>query len=112
MAATQMLAGFHAVIARLRQAPETIREVYVETQRKDKRMQSLIEQVSKAGRPVHLVGADRLDGLAGGSRHQGVVAVADARKLADDLLVIYCSFFLDDRNRYITKSTAVRIFSQ
>lgn len=85
MAATQMLAGFHAVIARLRQAPESIREVYVEAQRKDKRMQSLIEQVSKAGRPVHLVGTDRLDGLAGGSRHQGVVAVADARKLADDL---------------------------
>jgi 23S rRNA (guanosine2251-2'-O)-methyltransferase len=85
MAATQMLAGFHAVIARLRQAPESIREVYVEAQRKDKRMQSLIEQVSKAGRPVHLVGTNRLDGLAGGSRHQGVVAVADARKLADDL---------------------------
>jgi 23S rRNA (guanosine2251-2'-O)-methyltransferase len=85
MAATQMLAGFHAVIARLRQAPESIREVYVEAQRKDKRMQSLIEQVSKAGRPVHLVGSDRLDGLAGGTRHQGVVAVADARKLADDL---------------------------
>ena len=85
MAATQMLAGFHAIIARLRQAPESIREVYVEAQRKDKRMQSLIEQVSKAGRPVHLVGTDRLDGLAGGSRHQGVVAVADARKLADDL---------------------------
>jgi 23S rRNA (guanosine2251-2'-O)-methyltransferase len=85
MAATQMLAGFHAIIARLRQAPESIREVYVEAQRKDKRMQSLIEQVSKAGRPVHLVGSDRLDGLAGGSRHQGVVAVADTRKLADDL---------------------------
>ena len=85
MAATQMLAGFHAVIARLRQAPETIREVYIEAQRKDKRMQSLVDQVSKAGRPVHLVGADRLDGLAGGARHQGVVAVADARKLADDL---------------------------
>lgn len=85
MATTQMLAGFHSVIARLRQAPETVREVYVEAQRKDKRMQSLIDQVGKAGRPVHLVNADRLDGLAGGSRHQGVVAVADARKLADDL---------------------------
>jgi 23S rRNA (guanosine2251-2'-O)-methyltransferase len=42
MAATQMLAGFHAVIARLRQAPESIREVYVEAQRRDKRMQALI----------------------------------------------------------------------
>ena len=85
MAATQTLAGFHAVIARLRQAPDTIREIYVEAQRRDKRMQALIEQATKAGRSVHPVGADRLDGLAGGSRHQGVVAVADARKLAHDL---------------------------
>ncbi len=85
MAATQTLAGFHAVIARLRQAPDSIREIYVEAQRRDKRMQALIEQATAAGRSVHPVGADRLDGLAGGSRHQGVVAVADARRLADDL---------------------------
>ena len=85
MAATQMLAGFHAVIARLRQAPESIREVYVEAQRRDKRMQALIATATQAGRAVHPVSADRLDGLTGGSRHQGVVAVADVRKLADDL---------------------------
>lgn len=85
MAATQMLAGFHAVIARLRQAPGSIRELYVEAARKDKRMQSLIEQASAAGVAVHPVGVERLEGLSGGTRHQGVVAVADARKLASDL---------------------------
>ncbi len=85
MAATQTLAGFHAVIARLRQAPDSIQEIYVEAQRRDKRMQALIEQATSAGRKVHPVSADRLDGLTGGSRHQGVVAIADARRLADDL---------------------------
>ncbi len=85
MAATQTLAGFHAVIARLRQAPDSIREIYVEAQRRDKRMQTLIEQATAAGCAVHPVGADRLDGLTGGSRHQGVVAIADTRRLADDL---------------------------
>ena len=85
MAATQVLAGFHAVIARMRQAPATIREVYVEAQRRDKRMLTLIDQLGQAGFSVHPVGVDRLDGLAGGSRHQGVVAVADSRKLANDL---------------------------
>ena len=84
MAATQTLAGFHAVIARLRQAPDSIREIYVEAQRRDKRMQSLIEQATAAGRSVHPVGADRLDGLAGGSRHQGVVAVAAGTQPAVD----------------------------
>lgn len=85
MAATQTLAGFHSVIARLRQAPESIREIYVEAQRRDKRMVAFIEQASQAGCKVHPVVADRLDGLAGGSRHQGVVAIADVHRLADDL---------------------------
>ena len=85
MAATQMLAGFHAVIARLRQAPESIQEVYVEAQRRDKRMQALIATATQAGRAVHPVTTDRLDGLVGGARHQGVVAIAQTRKLADDL---------------------------
>ena len=85
MAATQVLAGFHAVIARMRQAPATIREVYVEAQRRDKRMQTLLDQLAQAGVSVHPVAVARLDGLAGGSRHQGVVAVAESRKLANDL---------------------------
>ena len=53
MAATQVLAGFHAVIARMRQAPATIREVYVEAQRRDKRMQTLLDQLAQAGVSVH-----------------------------------------------------------
>ena len=85
MASTQVLAGFHAVIARLRQAPESVREIYVESNRRDKRMLGLIEQATHLGRPVHPVNADRLSGLSGGSRHQGVVAIADTRSLAHDL---------------------------
>jgi 23S rRNA (guanosine2251-2'-O)-methyltransferase len=85
MASTQVLAGFHAVIARLRQAPKSVKELYVEASRRDKRMQSLIELAGIAGCSVHPVGVERLDGLAGGSRHQGVVAVAQARKLANHL---------------------------
>ncbi len=63
----------------------TIREVYVEAQRRDKRMLTLIDQLTQAGVSVHPVAVARLDGLAGGSRHQGVVGVAEARKLANDL---------------------------
>ena len=85
MAATQTLAGFHSVIARLRQAPGSIKDIYVEAQRRDKRMVSFIEQATEAGCNVHPVGADRLEGLAGGARHQGVVAIVEARRLADDL---------------------------
>ncbi|WP_280632894.1 RNA methyltransferase substrate-binding domain-containing protein, partial [Bordetella pertussis] len=77
MASTQVLAGFHAVVARLRHAPESIKEIYVEASRRDKRMQTFLEQAERAGRRVHPVAAERLDGLARGTRHQGVVAVAE-----------------------------------
>ncbi|SAI42548.1 tRNA/rRNA methyltransferase [Bordetella ansorpii] len=85
MASAQVLAGFHAVIARLRHAPESIKEIYVEASRRDKRMQSLIESAERAGRRVHPVAIDRLDGLSRGTRHQGVVALADERQLAVDV---------------------------
>lgn len=85
MASAQILAGFHAVVARLRHAPDSIKEVYVEASRRDKRMQSLIEQVEQAGRRVHPVTVERLDGLSRGTKHQGVVAVAEQRLLAVDV---------------------------
>ncbi len=85
MASTQVLVGFHAVVARLRHAPESIKDIYVEASRRDKRMQTLIEQAEKAGRRVHPVTTDRLDGLGRGTRHQGVVALADERQLAVDV---------------------------
>lgn len=85
MAATQVLAGFHAVVARMRHAPDSIKDIYVEASRRDKRMQSLIEQAERAGCKVHPVPTERLDGLASGTRHQGVVALADERQLAVDI---------------------------
>lgn len=82
MASAQVLAGFHAVVARLRHAPDSIKDIYVEASRRDKRMQTFIEQATHAGCRVHPVSMDRLDGLARGTRHQGVVALADERQLA------------------------------
>lgn len=85
MSSHQVLAGFHAVTARLRHAPATIRQLYVEASRRDKRMQTLIEQARQANVRVHPVESARLDGLARGTKHQGVVALADANTLATDI---------------------------
>lgn len=82
---SQVLAGFHAVTARLRHAPATIKEIYFDEARRDKRMQALLEQAEAAGLKCHGVRAPRLDGLAGGMRHQGVVALAQANVLAVDV---------------------------
>lgn len=85
MSSHQVLAGFHAVTARLRHAPATIRQLYVEASRRDKRMQTLIDLAQSAQVRVHPVAVDRLEGLARGTRHQGVVALAEANTLAADI---------------------------
>lgn len=85
MAASQVLVGFHAVSARLRFAPGSIKELYIEAMRRDRRMLALIEQATAAGCSPRAVGVERLEGIAKGSRHQGVVALAESLELAMDV---------------------------
>jgi 23S rRNA (guanosine2251-2'-O)-methyltransferase len=73
-----LLVGFHAVTARLRQRPESVRTLYVASARHDARSRDLLERARAAGTTVHAVDDTRLDELAKGTRHQGVVAVVDA----------------------------------
>ncbi|HXZ48468.1 MAG TPA: 23S rRNA (guanosine(2251)-2'-O)-methyltransferase RlmB [Usitatibacter sp.] len=83
------LAGFHAVTSRLRQRPGTIREIYVDAERRDARAKDLRELAKRLSVRVIAVDAKRLDGMAGGVRHQGVVAMAepvDMPKFIEDVL--------------------------
>ncbi|WP_257793848.1 23S rRNA (guanosine(2251)-2'-O)-methyltransferase RlmB [Paenalcaligenes niemegkensis] len=83
--ALQMLAGFHAVRARIRHAASSIKELYIEEARRDKRMQSFIEQAESQGLKIVFVDKKRLDTIARGVRHQGVVAMATEAELAMDV---------------------------
>jgi 23S rRNA (guanosine2251-2'-O)-methyltransferase len=85
MSQSTLLAGFHAVVARMRQAPNTVREVYVDGSRRDKRMSSLVALLNDHGVPCHMADASRLDQIAAGVRHQGVVAIVEQLSLAQDL---------------------------
>ena len=75
------LVGFHAVKSRLRQQPRTMREIYVDAQRDDARMRELRAAAEKLSVRVIAVDARRLDGIAGGVRHQGVVATAESIRM-------------------------------
>ena len=89
MSAPKVLFGFHAVGVRLKTAPQSILEIYVDMSRKDARMRQFLEKANEAG--ARLVEADgmRLAKLAGSHGHQGVAArvevLAQAHSL-DDLL--------------------------
>jgi len=81
----QPLLGFHAVRARLRAAPETLREVWVDRDRRDGRVKALLVELAVGQVKGHLGSSHELEAHAGGQRHQGVVGLALARRLADDL---------------------------
>jgi 23S rRNA (guanosine2251-2'-O)-methyltransferase len=75
------LAGFHAVKGRLKQKADSEREIYVDSARADARMKELRAAAEKLGVRVIPVDGKRLDGMAGGTRHQGVVAMADGMRM-------------------------------
>jgi 23S rRNA (guanosine2251-2'-O)-methyltransferase len=77
--------GFHAVQARLRAAPGTILEIWVDEGRQDARMRELLARLSSAGLTVHMADGNRLDKMVGGARHQGVVAKVEPLAMARTL---------------------------
>ena len=72
----RVLAGFHAVAARLRVAPDSIEAIYFDPRRRDARMQQLQQRAGEAGVRLVPVDPERLRGLSDGAPHQGVVALA------------------------------------
>jgi 23S rRNA (guanosine2251-2'-O)-methyltransferase len=71
---TKVLFGFHAVTVRLKTAPQSITEIHVDGSRRDARMRQFVERANEADAKIVESSAERLDALAGTSRHQGVVA--------------------------------------
>jgi 23S rRNA (guanosine2251-2'-O)-methyltransferase len=89
MSDTRIICGFHAVTAKLRHAAEDVKEILVAEGRRDGRMRDLLRAAEAADVRVIACPAERLDGLAGGTRHQGVAArvAATAKFLTlDDVL--------------------------
>ena len=89
MSAPKVLFGFHAVGVRLKTAPASILELYVDPSRRDARMRQFVERAKEAG--LRLLDADgmRLAKLCGSHGHQGVVArvqAIDQARSLDDLL--------------------------
>jgi 23S rRNA (guanosine2251-2'-O)-methyltransferase len=82
---TRLLFGFHAVIARLRSHPDSVREIFTDSARHDSRVRDLVALAEQHRVRVVNVDAARLDGLARGERHQGVIARAEAVDTRMDL---------------------------
>lgn len=79
MSETRILFGFHSVLGRIRQHPESVQEVCYDKTRNDARMLEMLKVVEQKGVRIMQMDKERLDGLANRGRHQGVIArVIDA----------------------------------
>ena len=85
MSRPHVLFGFHAITVRMKTAPQSILELHVESARRDARMRAFAERARDAGIKIVESDGERLDKLAGSSRHQGVVARVEAVKLPHSL---------------------------
>lgn len=88
-AGSRLIYGFHAVLGKLRRDPEAVFEVFLASQRQDVRAKDVAHLAEAQGVRLLQADAERLDGMVGTRRNQGVVARIDARqrevKLADVL---------------------------
>ena len=71
---TEQVFGIHAVEAVLRVDAERVRRLFVQAQRRDPRMTTLLELAAAASVPVENCDRSRLDRMTHNGRHQGVVA--------------------------------------
>lgn len=73
--AIEMIGGIHAVGSLLKFRGESVTELFVNEQRKDKRLQSLIDKAGQLSISLSFVDKKTLDVRSGGLRHQGIVAL-------------------------------------
>jgi 23S rRNA (guanosine2251-2'-O)-methyltransferase len=74
MSTHKTLFGFHAVGVRLKTAPRSIIEIFIDPGRRDARMRQFVERVQEAGVTLQEADGVRLARLSGSHGHQGVVA--------------------------------------
>lgn len=70
--------GFHAVTSRIRHQPKGVTEIYLERDRHDGRASDLLKLAEAQSVRVIMADRQRLDGMVGHTKHQGVVAKVEA----------------------------------
>lgn len=74
LASTRLVYGFHAVQTLLKQHPESVQHLWIDSQRNDARMQKLCELAVSCAHTPQKVNNQRLSRLVPHEPHQGVIA--------------------------------------
>lgn len=84
MSKQEILPGIHTVSTILRLQPERVQSVWVEQDKHNQRVDSIISMAKKFGAPVQIVQRNTLDQLCEGTQHQGVLAKCTATPLLNE----------------------------
>ena len=85
MTEPRLIYGFHAVLSRLRQHAASVKELFLDQGRSDRRAKDLAQVATERGVRVIMVDGARLDGMVQHARHQGVVARVEATEHPRDI---------------------------
>ncbi len=77
MSNTRSIFGFHAVTSRLRQNPDSIKEIFIDANRRDQRAREFTKLAEFRNIRLILCDQERLDKITGNKRHQGITAIID-----------------------------------
>ncbi|WP_295623622.1 23S rRNA (guanosine(2251)-2'-O)-methyltransferase RlmB [uncultured Nitrosomonas sp.] len=77
MPSTRFIFGFHAVTSRLRQNPNSVKEIFIDATRADQRAQELIKLAENKKIRVTSCDGSKLTNMSGNDHHQGIVANID-----------------------------------
>ena len=80
-----LIHGFHAVMARLRRAPESVETLYLTQTREDPRARELIRLAEAQGVRPHFIDQARMQRICPHKRHQGVAAMVSLALPSVDL---------------------------
>lgn len=80
----QYLFGIHSVQAALDKQPGKVKQLFVQAGRNDQRMDEVIQLARQNGVSIQSINKDKLDALAEGLRHQGIVALFTGGSLWDE----------------------------
>lgn len=72
--------GLHAVASLLKANLKSIKELFVDKKRQDKRIQELLQHAKEGGVRITMTQREELDRLIGGGNHQGIVALCEMPK--------------------------------
>ena len=84
MSSKQLIYGLHAVQAVLDKEADSVTDLWVDSARHDKRLQTVLGLAKRAAVTIHKVERRELDELCGHSQHQGVVAESTVSGVWDE----------------------------